>query len=173
MNVDIVGKKIKEKKTPNDVFITPLSVVNIHLELLKKYIEPNDIILDPFFGTGNYYNTFSKYFLNNTFDFTEITLGKDFFKYDKKVAVLCSNPPYSIINKVLEKSIELQPHTISYLIGMMNLTNKRIEYMNLHSYYLAEIHLTKIYSWFGMSIIVIFTNKINKNCISFDRIVHK
>ena len=173
MTVNIVGKIIKKRVIPNDVFLTPLSVVNIHLDLLKKYVEPNDIILDGFYGTGNYYNTFPEYFLNNTFDFTEIELGKDFFEYDKKVDVIVSNPPYSLINKILEKSVLLKPHTISYLIGMMNFTNKRIEYMNTNGYYLAEIHFTKIHKWFGMSIIVIFTNKISKNCISFDRKIHK
>ena len=62
MTVNIVGKIIKKRVIPNDVFLTPLSVVNIHLDLLKKYVEPNDIIRDGFYGTGNYYNTFPEYF---------------------------------------------------------------------------------------------------------------
>lgn len=172
-NVNIIASKIVKRENPNDVFLTPISVVNIHLELLKKYVESNDIIFDGFYGTGNYYNAFSSYFQNNPTDFTEITLNKDFFEYDKKVDVICSNPPYSLINKVLEKSVALRPHTISYLIGMMNFTNKRTEYMNNNGYYLAEIHFTKINKWFGMSLIVVFTNKVTKNCISFDRVVHR
>ena len=53
---------------------------------------------DHFKGTGNYYNQFpnvKKYW-------SEIIDGRDFFKTKGKVNVLCSNPPYSILNKVLE-----------------------------------------------------------------------
>jgi ABC-type polysaccharide transport system permease subunit len=76
-----------------------------------------------------------------------------------------------MIDKVLEKSVSLNPHTISYLIGQNNLTCKRIEFMNNSGYYLDKMFFTKIWKWFGMSAIVVFTKKSNNNCIDFDRIV--
>jgi hypothetical protein len=36
-----------------------------------------------------------------------------------------------MIDKVLEKSVSLNPRIISYLIGYGNVTTKRLEYMEL------------------------------------------
>ena len=163
-------KKIKQRKNPNDVFITPLELVDLHLKMVD--VKQQDVIYDPFFGTGNYFNSFQKHYKSNTFVYSEITQGKDFFEFNEKVDVIISNPPYSMIDKVLKKSVELNPHTISYLIGIHNLTAKRIEYMNENGYYLSKLHFTKVFKWFGMSLIVVFTKNKN-NCISFDRKVHR
>lgn len=172
--MNIIANSIKLKPKPNDIYYTPILLVKKHLEFIKEYVEENDIIFDGFFGSGNYYNTYPLVFdKNNTFDWTEIELGKDFFEYDKKVNVIVSNPPYSLIDKIYKKSIELEPHTISFLIGQMNLTCKRIEYMNDNGYFLDKILFTKVYSWFGMSMIVVFTKKSTKNCIDFDRTIWK
>jgi len=167
--------KIKKRNNAKDVFYTPLPLVKTHLEYVKKYIEDGDIIFDPFFGTGNYYNTYNEYFKNNTFEFTEISMGLDFFAYDKKVEAIISNPPYSMIDKVLEKSLELKPRLISYLIGLHNLTTRRIEYMNKNGYTLVNMKMLKVMDWFGMSTIVVFidSNICNHNCIDFDRTVYK
>jgi hypothetical protein len=163
-------RTIKNRSKPKDIFYTPLSVVKIHLDLVRPFIKEKDIIYDPFYGKGIYYNSFD--FKNTTKIFSEIDMGKDFFEFNEKIDVIISNPPYSCIDKVFEKSVDLNPHTISYLLGFHNLTTKRIEYMNKKGYFLTKIHLTKIYEWFGMSIIVVFT-KTSENCISYDRIVHR
>jgi type I restriction-modification system DNA methylase subunit len=165
-----IQTKIKKREKANDIFYTPIDLVKIHLNLVKEYVSKDDIILDPFFGTGNYYNTYPEIFKNsNTFEYTEIELKKDFFEYNKDVNIIISNPPYSIIDKVLEKSVSLNPHTISYLIGHNNFTCKRIEYMNNKGYYLDKMYFTKVHQWFGMSLIVVFTKKSKKNCVEFDR----
>jgi len=169
--MDKTAKKIQNREHPQDVFYTPLPLVRTHLEYVKQYVKDDDIIFDPFFGTGNYYNLFSEYFKKNTFDYTEITLAKDFFEYDKNIDVICSNPPYSLIDKVLEKSVSLNPHTISYLIGIHNLTARRIEYMNKKGYYLTKMKMLKVFKWFGMSCIIVFT-KGRENCVDFDRTVY-
>ncbi|MFY8160709.1 MAG: hypothetical protein ACOVNU_05215 [Candidatus Kapaibacteriota bacterium] len=168
-----INHKIKQRTTANDKFYTPIELVKTHLEYVKEYIEDDDIILDPFYGTGNYFNNYRYVFNFNVFDYTEIDLGKDFFEYNKKIDAIISNPPYSIIDKVFEKSVSLKPHTISYLIGHGNLTNKRLEYMNANGYYLDKLFFTKVWKWYGMSVIVVFTTKSNKNCIDYDRIVWK
>jgi 16S rRNA A1518/A1519 N6-dimethyltransferase RsmA/KsgA/DIM1 with predicted DNA glycosylase/AP lyase activity len=96
--------------------------------------------------------------------------NKDFFKFDKKIDIICSNPPYSILNKVFEHSIKLNPRIISYLIGINNLTPRRIEMMNSAGYGLTKLLMTKVYKWFGISVIVIF-EKDKNNIIMFDRTI--
>lgn len=166
-----IHDSIKKRDIAKDVFYTPLSLVKIHLDLVKPLIKENDIVYDPFYGKGAYYNEFPNVFKSNTFVFSEIEMGKDFFKFNDKIDIIISNPPYSIIDKVLEKSVSLNPRVISYLIGIHNLTTKRIEYMNKHGYFLSALHFTKVFKWFGMSIICVFSK--GENCISFDRIIHR
>jgi hypothetical protein len=164
---------IKHRETSKDVFYTPLELVKTHLEQITPYNEENFKIFEPFFGSGRYYNEYKNYFnKNNTFDWCEIEKEKDFFKYDKKVDIIVSNPPYSILDDVLDHSTKLNPKIISYLIGVNNLTPKRIEFMNSKGYKIINIHFCKVYKWFGMSIIATFS-KDGINCISYDRKIYK
>lgn len=158
------NRSIKLRKTANDVFYTPADVVNLHISLIDS--SASEIWFDPFYGKGAYFNAFP----TDKKEWTEIALQKDFFDFSGKCDIICSNPPYSMIDKVLKKSVELEPRIISYLFGFHNLTTKRIEYMNSKGYYLSKLHLLKIYEWFGMSAIAIF-EKGGKNCISFERTV--
>ena len=164
-----ISHAIKYRKTANDTFYTPTELVNNHLNYIKEYVEDGDVIYDPFFGNGRYYNNFKNHFKNNSFEYTEIEMGLDFFDFNKKIDVICSNAPYSILDKVFEKSIELNPHTISYLIGHINLTPKRIDMMNKAGYYLSKSYITQVHKWYGRTMIVVFTKKCNKNSIDFDR----
>lgn len=171
--MESITRSIKKRLSPNDVFLTPMTLVNKHINLVEDLIDTDKTILDPFYGTGNYYNTLKERFPTNHVEYTEIEMGLDFFEYNKKVDYIISNPPYSLIDKVLQKSCDLEPEIISYLIGFMNITTRRIEYMNKRGYYIQSLHLTKVFKWFGMSAIITFSNKIKTNCISFDRIIHK
>jgi len=158
--------KIKKRIIPNDIFITPLQLAKNHIDMIQY--NKDDIWYDPFKNDGSYYNQFP----NENKLWSEILNGKDFFEFNEKVSIICSNPPYSVMDKVLKKSIELNPYTISYLIGINNLTTKRIEYMEKAGYYITKIHLTKVYKWFGMSVIVIWEK--NKNgIIDYDRTIWK
>jgi len=154
--------KIKTREVANDVFYTPIGAVNSHIRLIDS--KPDDKWFEPFYGGGAYFNAFP----TDNKDWTEIAMGKDFFDYDKPCDIICSNPPYSILNKVLQKSVDLKPRVISYLIGQHNLTTKRIEFMNSCGYYLKKLHLLKIYDWYGLSMIVVFERDCS-NCISFER----
>ena len=128
----------------------------------------DDIWYDPFKNDGSYY----KQYPNNQSinEWSEILEDKDFFTFNKKVDIICSNPPYSIMDKVIQKSIELNPRVISYLIGVNNLTARRIEMFEKEGYILTKIHMCKVFKWFGMSFIVQF-EKGGSPCLSFDRIV--
>lgn len=160
-----VGHKIKRRDKTNDVFITPLELAKKHIESIEH--EDSDIWLDPFKNSGNYYNQFP----NDNKVWCEILEGEDFFDFEMEVDIICSNPPYSCIDKVLQKSVELNPRIISYLIGMGNLTTRRIEMMNKLGYGLKKITMLKVVSWFGMSFIITF-EKGCENCIEIDRKIY-
>jgi hypothetical protein len=164
----LISHSIKSREKPKDVFYTPETLVREHLQLIMEYVKEDDKWYDPFYGEGIYYNAFP----TENKVFTEIEIGKDFFGFKDKVDMIVSNPPYSMIDKVLEHSVRLEPRVISYLIGMGNLTAKRMEYMNQNGYGLAKLHMTKVFKWYGMSFIVVFV-KGSENCMSFDRKIHK
>jgi len=161
-----ISTLIKNRETPNDIFITPLLIAKKHIDMINY--NDDDIWYDPFKNTGNYYNQYP----NDNKKWSEILDDKDFFEFNEKVDIICSNPAYSIMDKILEHSVKLQPKIISYLIGINNLTPKRIEYMENNDYFITKIHLCKIYKWYGMSSIIIW-EKDKKGIINFDRIVYK
>jgi len=160
-----VGHKIKNRSKANDVFLTPLSLAKKHIDLIE-FVD-SDIWYDPFKNSGNYYNQFP----NDNKLWSEILEGEDFFDFTTEVDIICSNPPYSMINQVLEKSVSLNPRIISYLIGMGNLTTKRIENMNNWGYGLKSMTMLKVNEWYGMSFIVTF-EKETENCIGIDRKIY-
>jgi hypothetical protein len=168
-----ISHNIKGRSTANDKFYTPSTLVSVHLDKFKDKIADGSVILEPFYGEGAYYKEMEKRFPNCSLDFTEIDLGKDFFSYKTPVDYIISNPPYSIIDKVLEHSVSLRPKIISYLIGFSNITAKRVEYMNKNGYFITDFHITKVFKWYGMSLIITFSRECSQNVISFDRIVHK
>jgi hypothetical protein len=130
-------------------------------------LKENEIYLDPFKATGHFYNS-----INNKKYWCEITENKDFFKFNKNVDVICSNPPYSLLDKVLEHTSNIC-NRFGYLIRLNALTPRRIEKLNNKGFYISYIHICKVYKWFGMSVFVIFDKTIKKNIINYDRIVWK
>ena len=134
------GHTIKKRDKANDIFITPLDLAKKHIDSIE-YCD-SDIWYDPFKNSGNYYNQFPT---DNKL-WSEILEDEDFFEFDTEVDIICSNPPYSMINKVMEKSVSLKPHTISYLIGQNN-------------------------DWYGFSYIATF-KKGETNCINIDRKIY-
>lgn len=157
---------IKKRENPKDVFITPLKLAKSHIDMIE--FKDDEIWYDPFKNTGNYYNQFP----NQNKKWSEILDDRDFFAFDEKVDIICSNPPYSMIDAVLKKSISLNPRIISYLIGVNNLTPRRIEYMEKEGYFITKLHLLKVYEWYGMSYIVEW-EKDAKPIINYDRVVWK
>ena len=158
---------IKKRDTPNDIFITPLDLAKLHIDYIN--FKPEEIWYDPFKNSGSYYNQFP----TENKCWSEILENKDFFEFNDKVDIICSNPPYSMIDDVLKKSIELNPRVISYLIGYGNLTARRMEFMENAGYKITTFHLTKVYKWFGMSSIIVWEKTENKSILNFDRKVWK
>ena len=161
---------IKHRKIAKDVFYTPEAVAKTHIASITT--SPDDMWFDPFAGKKIYHDNFP----TDKKDWTEISDGKDFFTYDGRVDVICSNPPYSIIDRVLEHSVKLQPRVISYLLLEGKITPKRMEYMNSKGYSLTGMYMCKVYSWYGMAVAYTFTkmaSPTNEVKMIYDRIVHR
>jgi len=144
---------IKKRAKANDVFITPRDLALKHIQMIDY--DDGDSWLDPCCydpETGSYISQFP----NDNKDWCEISKGVDFFEYTKVPDHICSNPPYSMMDSWLKKCIELEPKTISFLIGIGNLTAKRIEFMSKAGYELEKMNMMKVYEWFGMSVAVVF-----------------
>ena len=156
------GHKIKQRNTANDVFITPLKLAKKAIDMVEY--KQTDVWFDPFKNNGSYYNQFP----NDNKVYTEILENKDFFEFNDKCDIICSNPPYSLMDHVIKKSIELQPHTINFLIGIGNLTARRIEFFEKAGYGMTKLHMCKVYKWYGMSVLVQF-EKGKDNVITYDR----
>tara|TARA_R110001599_G_scaffold305030_1_gene511389 strand:- start:336 stop:836 length:501 start_codon:yes stop_codon:yes gene_type:complete len=162
-----ISHKIKQRIKPDNVFITPLELSKKAIDMIEY--DEDDIWYDPFKNSGSYYNQYpnecKKYY-------SEILEGKDFFNFDEKITIISSNPPYSFLDEVILKSLSLEPKIINYLIGVGNLTARRIEMFNNAGYGLTKLHMCKVYKWYGMSYIIQF-EKGKNNIISFDRVVWK
>lgn len=159
---------IKHRASPKDVFYTPASVALTHIQSIVT--EPDDIWFDPFKGKGIYYDNFP----TETKIWTEITEGKDFFSCSYPADVICSNPPYSCMDEVLKKSVEINPRVISYLLLEGKMTPKRIEYMNNHGYGMTGMYICKVFQWYGMAVAYTFTKGAqNQPALIYDRVVHR
>ena len=60
---------------------------------------------------------------------------------------------------MLEKSISLQPRIISYIIGHLSFTAKRMKYMEENDYVLKKICYLDVKKWLGNSVIVVYERK--------------
>ena len=175
-----ISTSIKNRKKANDIFITPRDLALKHIKFIDS--RENDFWLDPCRNNenGSYYSQFP----TDKKDWCEILEGRDFFTYKpptkkenkfkikQPINIICGNPPYSILNKWIEKCISLNPRVISMLIGVGNLTARRIETLNKAGYGIAKLKMLKVFEWYGMSYIVVF-EKDKENIIEIDRKVYR
>ena len=168
MTSPTISTMIKNRKNPKDVFITPKELAKTGIDMIER--RPEEVWYDPFRNSGSYYNQFPCVLVRpgDHHVWSEILDGKDFFDYNEPVSVICSNPPYSMIDKVLEHSVELKPRVIQYLLGVGNLTAKRIEFMENAGYGITKFHMCKVFKWYGMSAIVTW-EKGGTGIFSYDR----
>ena len=120
------GKGLRTNRKPNDEIMTPVKISKKIIDMFK--IE--GIILDPFKGEGSFYNQYPK---NIEKDWCEIKEGKDFFKYTKKVDWIISNPPYSILDEVLEHSYEIAENIV-YLVPLSKMVSSMGRIRKIYEY---------------------------------------
>lgn len=158
--------RIKHEKKGNNKIVTPENLAKNCIEMIK--IKKEDILMDGFAGKDKvWYRNFPK---ENKKIWREIDEKKDFFDYKKKVDIILSNPPYDILDSIFEHSCIIAEKGFGYLIGINNLTPRRIENCNKMGFGISKFHLCKVFKYFGMSIFVYF-EKGKKNIIGYDRTV--
>lgn len=144
-----IGNEIQQRKTANDKIYTPKPVALKMIEMCD--LKEGDTVLDPSYGGGVFYDNLPEY-VNK--EWCEIDKGKDFFEYDKKVDFIIGNPPYSILNKWLDKTMDLTDK-FCYILGF-NLTDTRLKKITERGYGITRMHIIDIDWWFGHSFIVLF-----------------
>ena len=93
------------KSTANDVVMTREPTA----KWIIDYFQPTGVVLEPCRGTGAFYNNFP-----GEKDWCEISEGKDFFDYDKKVDWIITNPPFSIFDKFLLHAFEVADNVVFF-----------------------------------------------------------
>jgi len=96
-------KKIKFNK--NDVVYTPRDIS----KKIVEYFKPTGKILDPCMGDGAFFNYFPQEAENY---WCEIRKNKDFFKFNKKVDWIITNPPFSTYDDFLEKGFKIANNVV-------------------------------------------------------------
>lgn len=174
-SISELATQVQGRSIANDIFYTPVPLAKRHIKLVETITKHNKQLTwyDPFMGTGNYFNNFPPHVKKY---WAEITEDRDFLKYKppSQVGVICSNPPYSILKLVLERSVELKPLIISYLVGFHNYTTSRMKYMNENGYGLVHVYRCNVNSWFSTSAILTFQRGANNiKGIYFDNTRYK
>ncbi len=154
-----IAHRIKRRETPQDVFYTPTELVKSHLRDCQPYYKEGDVVFDPFYGKGAYYNLYDEFFPNCKKEFTEIAMGKDFFAYDGKPDIVVSNPPFSLMTKVIQHLFTLRPKCLSLLMGSLNMTHTRMRMMDEAGYALVSIRVENVQHWFGSTYLLTWVLK--------------
>lgn len=113
----------------NDVVMTPENLA----QQLVDHFKPTGSGLEPCCGTGN----ILKYLPNA--DWCEISKGRDFFDYNKKVDYIFTNPPWSDIRRFLRHSMEIADD-IYFLCTINHLwTKARLRDIHSNDFRIVEI----------------------------------
>lgn len=119
--------KNKDDYNPNDDIMTPRNIAKRIIDQLP--IKPFDTVLDPFFGTGAFYDQYPQC---HKF-WCEIKDGKDFFDYTAPVNWIVSNPPYSKFTEVMKHSYEIADNIV-YLIPLNKIVSSWGRCLDLDNY---------------------------------------
>lgn len=91
------------KATAADSVMTPPHIA----KLIVAHYKPTGVCLEPCRGTGNIYAA-----LPDPKDWCEISQGRDFFDYERKVDWIITNPPFSIFDRFIEHCFDLAENVV-------------------------------------------------------------
>jgi len=109
------GKMLNTNRKPNDNVKTPRDISKFTIDLFDL----GGKVLDPFMGDGSFYDQYPEWCDK---DWCEIDRGRDFFTYTDKVDWIISNPPYSILDEVLEHSFKIAGNIV-YLVPLSKIVS--------------------------------------------------
>lgn len=159
---------IKLKQKPNDMIYTPSALAKKLISFIP--INENDILLDGFKGSGAFYNNFPD---KNKKFWCEIEEGKDFFSYNKKVNWSISNPPFSMITKIIKKSSVICEDGFAYIFPLMSFNYSRLKLIEESGFYIYKFILFQNPKEWEIGFphaFIIFTKEKNNSIILCDKI---
>ena len=124
---------IEYEPLKSDVVYTPDEVAKSIID----WLQPSGVCLDPCMGDEAFYKN-----LPDFADWCEISKGRDFFDYNKKVDWIIGNPPYSLFEKWLIHSFEIA-HDVAYILP----TNKVFQ---------RQVIMRMINKWGGVKSIMVY-----------------
>ena len=120
------------KREKNDVFYTP---ENLSRKLISSVpVKPLELCFDPFKGQGSFFDNMRKPSV-----WGEIEEGRDFFEFDSQVDWIISNPPFSMITKILEHSMKISRKGFGYILPTYSLTTPRLELIRKGGFSVSKI----------------------------------
>ena len=155
--------KIKKRKESNDIFYTPLQLTLDCIKLNK--FEEGDLVLDATAGKKVFYDNYPDFVKK---DWCEITDNKDFFEYNKKVDWVYTNPPFSLLNKILDKCCKICNKGFGLIMTTTALTIPRINRMKQHHFYITEIMIFQVLEWFGFTLCFVIFEKNKKEIFKIE-----
>jgi hypothetical protein len=159
--ISSVGHRIASRSIANDEFYTPIELVSDLLAITP--LSSGDTVLESAFGSGNFFNNFPAFTVNS--------YSTDFFNEFGMYDWIVTNPPYSKLNDWFEHTCKHSIKGFALLIGMNNLTTKRLELVESYGFGLTKVVMFKVYQWFGMSAYCIFERN-KKSIIDYKRKIY-
>ena len=90
---------LQKKTLHNDIVYTPAGLAKRCIDLIP--FEDNDLVLDPARGKGAFYDNFPDMVRKTWCEYDD---GRDFMMFNEAVDWTVTNPPYSALNRWLEKA---------------------------------------------------------------------
>ena len=158
---------IKTREQPNDLFYTPAELA---IELIAKVpIEEGDVLLDPFAGAGVWFDNYPAGFEKS---WAEITRGVDFWSIEKRYDWLITNPPFSNLTKIFEKSCSLSIKGFAYLLPLNALSYSRLEALQTMGFKITSLSIFKNPKKWGIGFqmcFVVWTRTTSKSIIDMPK----
>lgn len=153
-----LGHTIKHRTYANDEFMTPPKLAESLVSLLPDL--EGKLVLEPCAGEGAFVAALSN----------PMVVTGDFYQYDERTDWIITNPPYSDLDRWLEHSFRIAQVGVALLLGLLNVTPRRMEMANKMGFGLTGMHLCKVFHWFGISAFVVW-QKGKSDIISYNRVV--
>ena len=166
VGVDMISKSLKNSlKNPNDVIYTPKELA---INCINSFdLKTNDTVLDPFFGNGIFFNNYPDY-VNKQLCEIDPPFNKDFFKFNEQVDYIISNPPFSMISKVLEHTVKITNKGFGYILPAYALSQKRLRIIKENNFAVTGISYFYVTEWFGFPVIFIKVEKNKESIFLFE-----
>jgi len=132
-----IAAEIKHRKSPNDVWSTPPDLAKKLISYVP--IKKQDFVCDAFAGKVGNQPFFENYPASWKNSWLEIEEGRNAFNSNMLHDWIITNPPFSIITRVLEYSSWSCKKGFAYILPNLSLTNKRIQLMESRGFYITKM----------------------------------